>query len=328
MVKKILFIVNPFSGLGKQNTINSLIQKELDPAVWDWEVAVTQKAGHAVDLSRQAIGSFDIVVAVGGDGTVNEVGSGLVGSDTAMAIIPAGSGNGLARFLNIPLKVNRALQALQNSEVKKIDVMKINNHYSFNVSGVGFDGQISHLFAGKKSRGPLGYIKLITKEFSKYKALDYILKIDGVEYQRNAFLISFANSSQYGNNFHISPNAKIDDGLIDVCIIREFPKVTAPALLISMFDKTLDQSKFDEIILGKHIEVFSNDKLKAHADGEPVAIDNHLDIEMMPLALNILVPTAEFISTSFISQIQHEVGANIQNFRKRISESNFGKLSQ
>lgn len=320
MPRKVLFIVNPFSGLGKHHMIDSLIQKELDSKDWDWDVVLTERAGHALELSRGAVAKYDVVVAVGGDGTVNEVGSGLVGSEVIMGIIPAGSGNGLARFLNIPLKVNRALQAIQYSDSKAIDVIKINNRYSFNVSGVGFDGKISHLFENKKKRGPMGYVKLITKEFSKYKSQKYTLKIDGEEILRDAFLISFANSSQYGNNFHIAPKAKIDDGLIDVCIIREFPKVTAPALLISMYDKSLDQSKFDEIILGKHIEVTSEKKLMVHVDGEPISVTDKLEIEMMPLALKVLVPNESFIQKSLLSQFQ-EMGSNFQNIRKKIIDS-------
>ena len=322
--RKILFIVNPFSGLKKQNTIEDLIEKELNGMQWNWEIVFTKHPGHAKEISCNAVGNYDVVVAVGGDGTVNEVGSGLVGTDTILGIIPAGSGNGLARFLNIPLKVNRALQAIQNSEVKPIDIMKLNDKVSLNVSGIGFDGMISHQFAGIKSRGPLGYVKLITKEFSKYKSKNYQLKIDGIEYDKDAFLISFANSSQYGNNFHISPKAKIDDGLIDVCVIREFPKVTAPALLISMFDKTLDQSKFDEIILGKHIEVTSDEPLMIHVDGEPVEKCRKALIEIQPLALKVLVPTEEFLKAPLIAQFQ-EMGANLKNIRKRISESTMNK---
>lgn len=320
MSQKIRFIVNPFSGLGKHHTIEHLIKKELDPLVWKWEVVYTKYPGHATQLSREAVGHFDVVVAVGGDGTVNEVGSALVGSGVLMGIIPAGSGNGLARHLNIPLKAGRALQMFGQHQVKAIDTMRINDRFSFNVSGVGFDGHISHMFTGKRNRGPLGYVSIITKEFSKYKSKSYRIIIDGVVYERDAFLISFANSSQYGNNFHIAPGAKIDDGFIDVCIIREFPIVTAPALLVSMIDKTIDQSKFDEIYLGRHVVVESDETLMAHVDGEAIETHGKIEIAMVPLSLNVMVPTEEFLRIPFITQIQDKIPNLAASIGKRFMD--------
>jgi YegS/Rv2252/BmrU family lipid kinase len=302
--KRIRFIVNPFSGLGKQKTFKALAAQELDKSIWSWEVVFTKYPGHATILSTEAVGHFDIVVAVGGDGTINEVGSGIIGTDVIMGIIPAGSGNGLARHLNIPLKVNRALQMFNQYNVQPIDAIRFHNKYSLNVSGVGFDGHISHLFAHAKQRGPLGYLRLITTEFSKYKSKNYRLVIDGVPYEREAFLISFANSSQYGNNVHIAPGAKIDDGWIDVCIIRDFPKLEAPALLLSLFDRTIDQSKYDEIILGRHITIESDEPLMPHVDGEPLEHNGSLNIEMIPLAIKMMVPNDEFLRNPVIAQLQ------------------------
>ncbi|PZX20312.1 YegS/Rv2252/BmrU family lipid kinase [Breznakibacter xylanolyticus] len=301
--KNALFIVNPFSGLGKQQTIHQLIEKEIDHAKWNCEIVMTAYAGHARELSREAASRYDVVAAVGGDGTVNEVGSGLLGTTTLMAIIPAGSGNGLARHLRIPLKVNRALQLFNNYQLQPIDVMKVNNRYSFNVSGVGFDGHISHLFADIKRRGPLGYVKLISMEFSKYQAKTYHITIDGKTRTKKAFLISFANSTQYGNNAHIAPSAVIDDGLIDICVISDFPKYTAPALLLSLFDQTIDQSKYDDIYLGRHIVVESDEPLTVHVDGEPLSTGNRLDIDILPLSLNMMVPDASFPQNAFINQL-------------------------
>lgn len=317
MKKNILFIVNPFSGLGKQHTLKALIEKELDPSVWHWQIAKTKHPGHATDISRDAIGHFDVVMAVGGDGTVNEVGTGLLGSNTIMGIVPAGSGNGLARHLNIPLKVNRALQMLKSSNVKAIDAIRVNDRYSFNVSGVGFDGHISHMFAHLKQRGPLGYIRLITKEFPNYKSKRYQIEVDGSKLEREAFLISFANSTQYGNNAHIAPSAKIDDGYFDLCIIKDFPKVEAPALLISLFDQTIDQTKYDEIILGKKLTIRSNEKLMAHIDGDPFEAGDLLDVELIPLALNVLVPTPDFYKNPVIAQIQEIVPTLASLSRRR-----------
>ncbi|GAO30906.1 diacylglycerol/lipid kinase family protein [Geofilum rubicundum] len=155
MRKKILFIINPVSGIGRQKSIEGLILNDMDKQQWQTEIIFTTHKGHAYELSIRAAGFYNIVVAVGGDGTVNEVGRGLIGSKTALGIIPTGSGNGLARHLEIPFKINRALKALNNPIIKPIDVIKINDYYSLNVAGIGFDAFISHKFATKKNRGPL-----------------------------------------------------------------------------------------------------------------------------------------------------------------------------
>ncbi|TAJ13691.1 diacylglycerol kinase family lipid kinase [Marinilabiliaceae bacterium JC017] len=298
MKKRVLFLINPVSGIGRQKTIEALIEKEIDEQMLQVEVAYTQYRGHAREISKQAVGKYDVVVAVGGDGTVNEVGSSLIGTDTAMAIIPTGSGNGLARFLEIPLKVNRAVEIINFLNFKKIDTLRMNEYFSLNVAGIGFDAFISHKFADKKKRGPLAYMQLITKEFPHYQSLKYNINIDGKSVSLNAFLISFANSSQYGNNVHIAPGAKIDDGLIDVCVIREFPKYTAPALLISLLDQSLDKGKYDEIKRARRIEITQDKELMGHVDGEPVFLGKKAVIDIQPLSLNVLVPPANYRKNS------------------------------
>ena len=255
MSKKALFIINPVSGIGRQKSIEEIIRSEMNRKNWDVEVVLTTHMGHGFELSSQAAGNVDLVVAVGGDGTVNEIGRGLIGSSTALGIIPTGSGNGLARHLEIPFKINRALQALNEAKIRSIDVIKVNEFFSFNVAGIGFDAYISHRFAHRKNRGPLAYMQLMTKEFTTYKSSVYKVTIDGQMQEWDAFLISFANSTQYGNNVHIAPQAKIDDGLIDVCFIRDFPKVTAPALLISLLDQSIDKNKYDVIVKARKVKI-------------------------------------------------------------------------
>ena len=292
MKSSALYIINPASGIGRQKDTEKIIRSEMDEQHWDSEIIISKKAGHAAQISREAAGQYDIVVAVGGDGTVNEVGRGLIGSSSALGIIPTGSGNGLARFLQMPFKVNKAIQVIQQNLIKEIDVIKLNNHYSLNVAGIGFDAFISHKFAEKKKRGPLTYMQLISKEFPKYKSATYQLNIDGENMEIEAFLISFANSSQYGNNFHIAPGASIDDGLIDVCLIRDFPKYSAPALLISLVDQSIDKSKYDKIVKARHISINHSKPLLGHVDGEPVKFGKDLQIEILPLSLKVAVPPA------------------------------------
>ncbi|MGQ1948509.1 diacylglycerol/lipid kinase family protein [Geofilum sp. OHC36d9] len=290
MRTKILFIINPVSGIGRQKNIEEIIHSELDLNKWSVDIAYTKYKGHALELSLAAAGNYAIVVAVGGDGTVNETGRGLINSSTALGIIPTGSGNGLARHLEIPFKINKALEVISQAKLKAIDVIKINDYYSLNVAGIGFDAYISHQFANRKNRGPLAYMQLITKEFMTYKSSVYRVTIGDQTRDWDAFLISFANSSQYGNNVYIAPQARIDDGLIDVCLIRDFPKFTAPALLISMLDQSIDRNRYDLIVKSPKVIVEHTSDLLGHVDGEPVNLGKKAEVEIMHLALKVVAP--------------------------------------
>lgn len=294
MKKRVLFLINPISGIGKQKTVENAVNNEIDHDKIDVEIDYTQYPGHGRELAKAAIGSFDVVVAVGGDGTVNEVGSALINTTTALAIIPTGSGNGLARYLDIPLKVSRALQVINRLETREIDTLCVNNHVSLNVAGIGFDAHISHRFAKQKNRGPAGYVKLITKEYAKYKSSVYRISIDGKTYQLPAFMITLANSSQWGNNIHIAPQAKIDDGLIDVCIIKEFPIYDGPSLLISILDQSVDQRRYDVVTRAKEIIIEGEKDLVGHLDGEPVELGEKAVIKIHPLSLKVIVPPADY----------------------------------
>ena len=290
MTKKALVLINPVSGIGKQKVIENLISDNIDSALLRVDIKYTQYHAHAHELAKSAVGKYDIVVAVGGDGTVNEVGTALIGTDTALAIVPAGSGNGLARHLKIPLNLRKAVKLLNNFQTKCIDSIKINDFYSLNVAGIGFDAHISHLFAKKKHRGVTAYMKLVAAEFATYKADEYHLTIDSKELDTKAYLISFANSSQYGNNIYIAPDAEIDDGLIDVCIVNGFPKIIAPALLISMLGRDNIRGYLDKIVKAKEIVIEHPNELSGHIDGEPVFFGKKVTIKINPLSLKVIVP--------------------------------------
>lgn len=296
--KRVLYIVNPHSGVGKKRAIEMEILQRTDPDFVEYDIIHTEYGGHATELTLKYRDKVDVIVAVGGDGTVNEVGSGLINHKTAMGIIPCGSGNGLARELDIPLRSSLAIDVINETFTRRIDVMKINDSYSLNVSGIGFDAYISHKFAKVKTRGPLKYMNLIAREFPKYEPQEYVLTIDGHIFKRKAFLVSFANSSQWGNNVHIAPTAQMDDGLIDVCIVSEFPNLAIPSLLFSLFNQSIEKNKYDEIIQARNIEICSNEPLYGHADGEPIMIAPNTTISVMPLALNVVVPSQEFFKTS------------------------------
>lgn len=289
MKKSMLFVINPISGIGKQRTIERHVHKYIKPTEYDVEFAYTQAPKHATEIARNAAqNNTDIVVAVGGDGTINEIANGLIHTDTSMGIIPTGSGNGFARFLNIPQIPDRALKFLSQAEVQKIDCAKINDHYFINVAGIGFDAEISHLFAEFGSRGFKSYLQLITKHLQTFTAKEFELQIDRKIIRQKAFLISFANSSTWGNNAHIAPLAQVDDGILDIAIIEEFPIINTPALATRLFTKNIHKSKFLKTIRCESVIIKNKGILKTHIDGEPVSFDGDVKIEMIPRCLKVL----------------------------------------
>jgi len=289
-MKKICFIINPISGVGRQKVIEKLIDQHLDRTKFGYEIAYTNAPKHATILAKAAAEKkADIVVAVGGDGSVNETAKGLIGSDSAMAIIPTGSGNGLARYLNIPLNLKKAMDVINNGHTKKIDTITMNDHTFANVAGVGFDAHIGWEFAKFGKRGFSSYIKVIMREFPKYKPQDFELTIDGKVLHKKVFLISFANGSQWGNNAHIAPTADVSDGIMDIAIVKDINFLNGLAIGYRLFKKTLHQSVHLETIKTK--EVIVNQKATiAHIDGEPLEVGNTLHIKVNPLSLNVIVP--------------------------------------
>ena len=288
MKKSILFIINPISGGKSKSNFPGLASKHLDHSVFDARFVFTERSGHARELALENADT-DIIVAVGGDGTINEVASALEGTGKSMGIIPYGSGNGLARAMAIPLKDTDAVSRLNNLNATQIDSGTLNGCKFFNMAGVGFDAHISRRFAKHRDRGFGGYVQTTFREISTYQSQHYTLEIDGKTYERNAFMISIANSSQYGNNAHISPSASVKDGLLDVCIIRPFPLYIFPVIGLRMFNKTTHRSRFVEIIKGREIRILRKGPGAVHVDGEPQLMDAELNIRVKPLSLSVLI---------------------------------------
>ncbi len=284
-----MFIINPISGGKTKFAFPGLADKCLDKNLFQANYVFTEKVGHAYEIALEAIQrDIDIVVAVGGDGTINEIASALVNSGKTMGIIPYGSGNGLARSLGIPLKSKQAIIRLNRLETNLIDSGTLNNEKFFNVAGMGFDAHISARFAEDKTRGLQGYVRTTLKEISYYKPEHYLIEIDGIPYEREAFMVSIANSSQFGNNAHVSPFASVKDGLLDVCIIKPFPLYHFFVMGYRMFTKTTHKSKYVEIIKGKEIRIIREKPGAVHLDGEPRFMNSELEISIKPLSLAIL----------------------------------------
>ena len=287
----ILFIINPISGGKDKLKIPALIDAYLDRTKFRANFRITEYIGHASELAAEAAAKeFDVIVAVGGDGTVNEIAAKVLQHKKILGVIPFGSGNGLARFLNIPMNAVEALKVINNFDIKVIDTARFNDKFFCNMAGIGFDAHISAVFAGKKSRGLAGYLKVGIREIINYKPEKYWLNVDGVEYIREASVISIANSSQYGNNAHISPSASVTDGLLDVCIIKRLSLHRLPILAYQMFNAKTDHSDMVEIIRGSNIRIVRNHEGSIHIDGEPYFMGKDIEIIVEPLSLTVICP--------------------------------------
>jgi diacylglycerol kinase (ATP) len=287
--RKALFIINPISGGKKKDGVPDLIDQNIDKAIFEATIVFSDGVSHARIIALEAVDKYDIIVAVGGDGTVNEIASAIVGSDTALGIVPYGSGNGLARFLGVPMNPGQAIKALVKGHAESIDSGTVNGQPFFNMAGMGFDAHISEVFSHGKKRGFVSYIKSSIEEISRYGEQQYHLEIDGKVYERNAFMLSIANSSQYGNDAHISPNASVQDGLLDVCLIRKFPLWRFPEMGIRMLTKTSESTSYVEIIRGKQINVIRQTEGPIHLDGEPQVMGTAIHINIVPNSLKVIV---------------------------------------
>lgn len=257
---------------------------------FDVDIKYTEKAKHAIEITTSNAGKYNIIAAVGGDGSVNEIGKNLINTNTTLAIIPAGSGNGLARDLGIPMNIKKAILLINKGHTKLIDVIKINNDYFLGTAGVGFDAYISWKFDEAPKRGFWTYLKVALKGFLKYEPQDYIINYDGKEtIISKGMLVTFANSKQYGNNILISPNSKIDDGQVKLIAVRKFPLIYFPVFAFYLLSKQIHKFKFTIEVTSNKITMFSP-KQEMHIDGEPIKMDNKLEIEVIPKSLKILVP--------------------------------------
>lgn len=292
MKKKAVFVINLISGTSDKAAIPGLIDQYLDKTKFEYEIAITQYAGHASEIATKAKDDgVDVVVAVGGDGTVNEVARAIVHSNTALGIIPCGSGNGLARHLLLPLNVRKAIDVINRCEVRQLDYGIINGYHFFCTCGMGFDAFVSMKFAEAGKRGPITYVENVLREGLKYKPETYTIEDESGTLQYKAFLISCANASQYGNNAYIAPQASMSDGLMDVIIMEPFDVFEAPQISIEMFSKTLDKNSKIKTFRTRHLHIHRDKPGVIHYDGDPVMTGADIDIELKPKGINIIVNT-------------------------------------
>lgn len=290
MKKKIVFVINLTSGTSDKTSIPPLIDENLDKDKFEYEIVTTEYAGHASEISAKAKNDgVDIVVAVGGDGTVNEVARSIVHSETALGIIPCGSGNGLARHLLLPMNTRKAIEIINACEIHELDYGVINEYPFFCTCGMGFDAFVSMKFAESGKRGPITYAENILREGLKYKPETYIIEDENGTKTYKAFLISCANASQYGNNAYIAPQASMSDGLMDVIIMEPFDMLEAPQISIDMFNKTLDKNTRIKTFHSKKIHIHRTKPGVIHYDGDPVMAGEDINVEIKEKGIKIII---------------------------------------
>ena len=288
--KNITFIINPISGSVKKNNIPDIIEETIDKSLFNYSIRETEKAGHATEIAYEAQqNGIDVVVAVGGDGTVNEVARSIVHSNTALGIIPCGSGNGLARHLLLPMDPKKSVEIINRCVIHDLDYGIINEIPFFCTCGMGFDAFISMKFAEAGKRGPVTYIENVLREGLTYKPETYHIEDETGTLIRKAFLISCANASQYGNNAYIAPQASMSDGLLDVIIMEPFDVLEAPQVAIEMMNKTLDKNQKIKTFRTKHIHIHREKEGYIHYDGDPVMTTADVDIQLVHKGIKMIV---------------------------------------
>lgn len=291
MPQKIFFIINPASGNVKNKPRAEDINNFFAGKPYEVVIEFSKAKGHATELTNRALHqNADVVVAVGGDGTVNEIARAMNYSNKALGIIPCGSGNGLARHHKIPFKIEKALEVICNNHVISHDSIKINEHVSFNVSGIGFDAHVAHLFGADGKRGFASYVKLVVKEFSKYSEFEYKVNSSEHQWKGKAMLIAIANASQFGNNAQIAPYADTNDGKADITLVNKMSAWRLPLFAYKVFQGRVDHSKYARVLNTPSLTISCTEKMPLHVDGEPAGFSNQFEITTLKSTLKLLVP--------------------------------------
>ena len=323
MAQRILFIINPISGTTRKGNVVKAIERRIDTQRFAVEIRYTEYAGHAVEIARQAAeNGVDIVVAVGGDGTVNEVARSLVHTNTALAIVPSGSGNGLARHLLIPMDIEKALDVINANVMTELDYGLINDKPFFCTCGVGFDAFISLKFAEAGSRGLKTYLEKTLVDGLRYKPETYRIYIGGEEegemQEIDAFLIACANASQYGNNAYIAPDASMKDGLMDVIVLQPFSMLEAPIVAMQLFQRTLPNNSHVKIYRTKRLCIERTSAGPAHCDGDPYDTTARINVELVPAGLRAIINEKALVTPPTSSVQSNMLLRALEPFQKQM----------
>ncbi|MFN8309039.1 MAG: YegS/Rv2252/BmrU family lipid kinase [Chitinophagales bacterium] len=291
--KKILFIINPISGVYGKEGIPEKIAKYLDYVQYDFTIRYTQYAGHATEIAREAVAEgFEVVVAVGGDGSINEVARGLINTEVALGLIPYGSGNGMAGHLKIPVRnAQKAIETINSGKAVHIDAIQSNYGPFFSVGGFGFDAHAARRFRSQEIRGFFSYFLATLREILyHFKPTQATITIDGKTIEREVFLFTAFNSSQYGYKFGVFPATSMHDGVMDVIVLRAFPLKRLFSIVAKLVFKRPDLIEEAESFRARHIHIAAAAKRVFQYDGDHFIYHDDIEMEVAPNALKIIVP--------------------------------------
>ena len=287
--RNILFLVNPVSGGKSKEKLITKLKSLINKNAVSAEVYQTTSRTDTIERASKAVlQNYHTVVAVGGDGTINDIASQLVGTQTALGIIPMGSGNGLSRELKIPFDLEKAFELILKNRIKEVDSGLVNDKPFFNIAGIGFDAHIAGLFEQAQSRGLMGYLKLILRSYGSYVPEKYTIQIGAKTFMQSAFVLAVCNGRQFGNNAWIGPNAKLDDGILDITLIKTARWYQLPGIVMWMFLQKIDRSGHVDTYRNAEILVKRKTKGLVNIDGEPVLMDNDLIFKILPNSLRII----------------------------------------
>lgn len=290
--RKILFVINPISGGKSKGDLEQAIRAFCNVHAITYKIYCTTGSPEDKNTIKSILEQFDAdaIVAGGGDGTVNLVGSILVGTPVPIGILPAGSANGLAKDLGIPEDVEDALSVIARFHSKKIDTLKINQRNCFHLSDFGFNARVCHRFADSFLRGKISYIWFGLQEFFSFTPFPYKIETPISVYEGCAFMMTVTNANKFGTNASINPLGEIDDGFFEISIIKPFPKLASLGILYRLMNNTIYKSPYYKIIRCKKAIIHNKMNESFHIDGEPVELGEKIEVNIVDKGLNVLMP--------------------------------------
>lgn len=289
--RKIRFIANPYSGAKRKRNLSRLIEEELDHDQFSYELCFTEYAGHAVSLAREGVeAGLYMVVVCGGDGSVNEVAGQLIGTPTILGVLPCGSGNGFAMHLGIGRDVKKAVRFLNQGRPILVDSCLMNGRPFVNLAGIGFDGAVAKRLHESRTRGFKAYFRYTFEEVASFRLPNLRIQLDGHDIQRKCLLLEVANAPIYGYGFSIVPHARINDGQLEVLLVKEAPVWRYILESWRFVTRTFHKSPLVECFTCKEVRIIPEHPTAAHLDGEGFGLEGEAVFTIRPQSLRVMVP--------------------------------------
>lgn len=316
----IMLIINPISGTGSKRGLAEAVELRMSELGYVVDTRLTTGRGDATALAREAVDKgYFAVLAAGGDGTINETATALCDSGVALGILPAGSGNGLARHLGIPIDVPLAMEVIARRHIVDADFGTVNGKPFFCTFGIGFDAAVSHRFAKQPRRGKMMYVKSAISEYIRYNPEVYTISANGRILTEKAFIVACCNASQYGNNAYIAPEASITDGLLDITIVHAGSPLDDAVLGFDLMTGYINKNTMIQTFRAPAAVIYRSGEGPAHIDGEPMVMDDILDVRCHRGALKIFTPAEAPHFRPIITPVAgmfHDLGLSISNLFK------------